>query len=217
MVDSFIANARVEEYVPFPPLLAILSYPILSALTYHPLPPYSPTRPSLRATVRILLSSMPPSTAQAFTKAARSRLSSPNANRPLPHPQQILFFFDGVEPTPTADLYDILAHARALYGAGMGLTSFGVFATVVRTSLGLRWTPFGPAADAFAVIDGDICQAIQSSKEEIDSGRGGDLDIARAKVADLRAALKECSDAASRWGGDFPFDRAAATLEVWKF
>jgi hypothetical protein len=158
---------------------------------------------------------MPPSTAQAFTKAARSRLSSPNAS-PLPHPQ-ILFYFDGVEPTPTSGLYDILAHARALYGAGMGLTSFGVFATIIRTSLGLRWTPFGPAADAFALIDGDICQAIQSSKEEIDSGRGGDLEIARAKVADLRAALKESSDAVSRWGGDFPFDRATATLEFWKF
>lgn len=182
MVDSFIANARVED---------------------------------LRATVRILLASMPPSTAQAFTKAARSRLSSPNAS-PLPHPQ-ILFYFDGVEPTPTSGLYDILAHARALYGAGMGLTSFGVFATIIRTSLGLRWTPFGAAAEAFALIDGDICQAIQSSKEEIDSGRGGDLDIARAKVADLRAALKESSDAVSRWGGDFPFDRATATLEVWKF
>ena len=158
---------------------------------------------------------MPPSTAQAFTKAARSRLSSPNAS-PLPHPQ-ILFYFDGVEPTPTSGLYDILAHARALYGAGMGLTSFGVFATVIRTSLGLRWTPFGAAADAFALIDGDICQAIQSSKEEIDSGRGGDLEIARAKVADLRAALKESEDAVSRWGGDFPFEHAAATLEVWKF
>jgi hypothetical protein len=159
---------------------------------------------------------MPPSTAQAFTKAARSRLSSPNAS-PLPHPQ-ILFYLDGgVEPTPTAGLYDILAHARALYGAGMGLTSFGVFASIIRTALGLRWTSFGAAADAFALIDGDICQAIQSSKEEIDSGRGGDLDIARAKVADLRAALKESSDAVSRWGGDFPFDRAAATLDVWKF
>ncbi|KAH9988596.1 hypothetical protein BJV77DRAFT_964309 [Russula vinacea] len=183
MVDSFIANARVED---------------------------------LRATVRILLSSMPPSTAQAFTKAARSRLSSPNAS-PLPHPQ-ILFYLDGgVEPTPTTGLYDILAHARALYGAGMGLTSFGVFASIIRTALGLRWTSFGAAADAFALIDGDICQAIQSSKEEIDSGRGGDLDIARAKVADLRAALKESSDAVSRWGGDFPFDRAAATLDIWKF
>jgi len=159
---------------------------------------------------------MPPSTAQAFTKAARSRLSSSNAS-PLPHPQ-ILFYLDGdVEPTPTAGLYDILAHARALYGAGMGLTTFGVFASIVRTALGLRWSSFGAAADAFALIDGDICQAIQSSKEEIDSGRGGDLEIARAKVADLRAALKESSDAVSRWGGDFPFDRAQATLDVWKF
>lgn len=159
---------------------------------------------------------MPPSTAQAFTKAARSRLSSVSPNSlPLP---QILFYFDGAtEPTPTAGLYDVLAHARALYGAGLGLTSFAVFTTIIRTSLGLRWTPFGTAAETFALIDGDICQAIQSSKEEMDSDRAGDLESARAKVADLRAALKESADAVSRWGGDFPFERAAATLEIWKF
>ncbi|KAI0255618.1 hypothetical protein BJV78DRAFT_1177192 [Lactifluus subvellereus] len=183
MVDSFIANARVED---------------------------------LRATIRILLASMPPSTAQAFTKAARSRLSSANAS-PLPRPQ-ILFYYDGADPTPTSGLYDILAHARALYGAGMGLASFGVFTTIIRSSFGLRWTPFGAAAEAFTLIDGDICQAIQSAKEEIDSGRAsGDLESARTKVADLRSALKESGDAVSRWGGDFPFERAAATLEVWKF
>jgi hypothetical protein len=159
---------------------------------------------------------MPPSTAQAFTKAARSRLSSANAIS-LPR-SQILFYYDGADPTPTSGLYDTLAHARALYGAGMGLTSFGVFATIIRSSLGLRWTPFGAAADAFALIDGDICQAIQSAKEEIDSGRAsGDLESARTKITDLRAALKESGDAVARWGGDFPFERAAATLEVWKF
>ncbi|KAI0295127.1 hypothetical protein B0F90DRAFT_1752870 [Multifurca ochricompacta] len=181
MVDSFIANARVED---------------------------------LRATVRILLATMPPSTAQAFTKAARSRLSSSNAS-PLPHPQ-VLFYFDGTDASPTSGLYDVLAHARALYGAGMGLTSFGIFTTIIRNSLGLRWTPFGTVIDAFTLIDGDICQALQSAKEEIDSGRAGDLDSTRAKVADLRAALKECADAIARWGGNFPFERAAATLEVWK-
>ncbi|KAI9461904.1 hypothetical protein BJY52DRAFT_164069 [Lactarius psammicola] len=181
MVDSFIANARVED---------------------------------LRATVRILLASMPPSTAQAFTKAARSRMASSNAS-PLPH-APILFLFDGADPMPTSSLYDILAHARALYGAGMGLTSFGIFANIVRSSLGLRWTPYGATADALTLIDGDICQAIQSSKEEIDSGRAGDIESARAKITELRAALKESADAVARWGGDFPFERAAATLEVWK-
>jgi hypothetical protein len=181
MVDSFIANARVDD---------------------------------LRATVRILLASMPPSTAQAFTKAARSRLASPNASPP-PH-SQMLFLFDDVDPIPTSGLYDLLAHARALYGAGMGLTSFGIFVDIIRSSLGLRWTPYGATADVLTLIDGDICQAIQSAKEEIDSGRAGDVDSARAKIAELRAALKESADAVARWGGDFPFERAAATLEVWK-
>jgi hypothetical protein len=72
---------------------------------------------------------MPPSTAQAFTKAACSRSSSPNTSL-LPHPQ-ILFYFDGVKPTPTSGFYNILAHVRTLYGAGMGLTGFRVFVTII--------------------------------------------------------------------------------------
>lgn len=188
--------------------------------THHHLTPFlradfwRPPSCSLRATVRILLASMPPSTAQAFTKAARSRLASPNASPP-PH-SQILFLFDDADPMPTSGLYDILAHARALYGAGMGLTSFGIFTTIIRSSLDLRWTPYGATADVLTIIDGDICQAIQSAKEEIDSGRAGDIESARATIAELRAALKESADAVARWGGDFPFERAAVTLEVWK-
>src|SRR5258708_10448106 len=102
MVDSFIANARVEE--------CVICTPLTPICTDFWRPPCS-----LRATVRILLASMPPSTAQAFTKAARSRLASPNASPP-PHPQ-ILFLFDDPDPIPPSDLYDLLAHARALYGA----------------------------------------------------------------------------------------------------
>jgi hypothetical protein len=128
----------------------------------------------------------------------------------------MLFLFDDADPIPTSSLYDLLAHARALYGAGMGLTSFGIFAAIVRSSLGLRWTLYGATADVLTLIDGDICQALQSAKEEIESGRAGDSESARAKVTELRAALKESADAVARWGGDFPFERAAATLEVWK-
>ena len=98
----------------------------------------------------------------------------------------------------------------------MGLTSFGIFVNIVRSTLGFRWTSYGATEDVLTLIDGDICQAIQSAKEEIDSGRAGDIESARVKIAELRAALKESADAVARWGADFPFERAAATLEVWK-
>jgi hypothetical protein len=48
---------------------------------------------------------MPPSTVHAFTKAARSRLLSAHAAA-LPH-LPVLFYLDGAEPMPTAELYDI--------------------------------------------------------------------------------------------------------------
>ncbi|KAI0270401.1 hypothetical protein BC834DRAFT_841299 [Gloeopeniophorella convolvens] len=181
MVDSFIANATVED---------------------------------LRATVRSLLATMPPSTATAFTKAARSRLAHPNASS-LP-PAQALFTCDrDGNPIPTPAFHSALAHARALYGAGMGLSALGVLTAVVRRTAapGLRW-PRG--ADVLALLDADVCQALQSSREELDSGRASDLDTARAQFAEIRAALRESAEAAARTGGDFAFEHSAASLEVWK-
>ena len=68
-----------------------------------------PIPPSLRATVHILLSSMSPSLhkGRALTIVQLQRQPTP--------PPQILFYFDGVESSPTSGLYDILAHSLALY------------------------------------------------------------------------------------------------------
>ena len=57
----------------------------------------------------------------------------------------------------------------------------------------------------------------QSSKEEIEGGRLNDFRTARDVVDDLRAALHESQVDVNCWGGEFPFERAAAGLEYWKF
>ncbi|KAI0061332.1 hypothetical protein BV25DRAFT_776918 [Artomyces pyxidatus] len=186
MVDTFIANANVED---------------------------------LRATIRTLLATTPPSTAHAFTRAARSRLSNANASS-LP-PSLPLFTTSaslsnlhsnsGPEPVPTSGLHDALAHARCLYGAGMGLAALRIFAAIVRVTLGMRWSPMGPTSDVLSLIDAEICQAIQSSKEEIDAGRGEG-----SSVVELRALLQESERDVEGWGGDFPFERALGSLECWK-
>ncbi|THH15431.1 hypothetical protein EW146_g5039 [Bondarzewia mesenterica] len=170
----------------------------------------------LRATVRTLLATTPPNTAAAFTRAARTRLVNTNAKT---LPRSLVLFTtrpeDG-EAIATESLHDALAHARSLYGAGMGFTSLGVYASIVRLTLGLRWTNDGETADSLALIDGDICQAIQSSKEEVEGGRAGDMTGAQEKVSELRTMLQESMNDVVRWGGEFPFERAAASLDCWK-
>ncbi|KAA1467012.1 hypothetical protein DENSPDRAFT_831965 [Dentipellis sp. KUC8613] len=171
----------------------------------------------LRATVRTLLATTPPSTAVAFTRAARTRLSTAAAKAP---PRSLILFSTrpdtGREAVSTQHLYEALAHARALYGAGMGFSSLKVFSAIVRETVGLRWMDDGETARTLVLIDGDLCQAIQSSKEEAESGRAGNLLAAREKVAELRAALQESVADVARWGGEFPFECAAASMECWK-
>jgi enolase len=90
-------------------------------------------------------------------------------------------------------------------------------------------------ADILAVIDADIGQAIQaglhifdnntrslstasqSSKEEIEGGRVSDFSSAREAAQDLRRAVNESLADVKLWGGDFPYERALASLQCWKF
>jgi len=91
-------------------------------------------------------------------------------------------------------------------------------------------------ADILAVIDADIGQAIQasicrsisyysrsyqtcsqSSKEEIEGGRVHDFAAAREVRNELRCAVNDSLADVKQWAGEFPFERAAASLEFWKF
>jgi protein-S-isoprenylcysteine O-methyltransferase Ste14 len=80
-------------------------------------------------------------------------------------PSPILFVKRPLDGTvlPTSQLTETLARARSLFGAGMGLASLGVLASVVRASKGLRWSADSEMARALALVDADICQALQVS------------------------------------------------------
>jgi len=171
----------------------------------------------LRAIMRTLLSTHSPSLATAFTGIARSRLRQVNADLFPPH--AILFT---KQPSsnlsiPALGLHDVLSRARSLYGAGMGFASLGFLVPVVRATAGRRWHEEGDMADALAMVDADICQAIQSAKEELEGGRVGHMMDAHDAVTDMTDALKDSLADVLTWGGDFPFERAAASLEHWKF
>ncbi|KAH7924130.1 hypothetical protein BV22DRAFT_1035564 [Leucogyrophana mollusca] len=174
------------------------------------------TLEDLRAITRSLLATGTPSLASAFTAAARSRLRQTSAKRIATTNGLFDTGLNGIDAIPTTDLNNVLSRARSLYGAGMGLASLGVLSSVVRATIGLRWEPEGATADALAVIDADISQAIQSCKEEFEGGRVSDMAGAREAIGNLWSGIQESSRDVEIWGGEFPFDRAANSIEYWK-
>ncbi|KAF7314081.1 F-box domain-containing protein [Mycena chlorophos] len=171
------------------------------------------TPEDLRAIIRSMVASATPGIAAALHDAARERLSQtlhagiltpPSSAGSSPSSES------GAYPLltpygPTSHMHDLLRRARALYGSGMGFASLGLLAHGARASLGLRWDAEGEdaLAEVLAVLDADIAQAIQSCKEEVDSGRAATPEAyedARAALADIRAAL--------RAEKDFAFERA---------
>jgi len=99
----------------------------------------------------------------------------------------------------------------------MGFSGLGLLSAVVKATVGLRWEQEGSImVDILAVIDMDICQAIQSCKEELDGGRVNDVASARETIGKLWAGLEESSRDVEFWGGEFPFDRAANSIDCWR-
>jgi len=170
----------------------------------------------LRSIVRNLLATGPPGLVPAFTNAARSRLRQTNSKV---HNSPYLFQRQTRDKpsSPMPSLHDILTRARSLYGAGLGFASLGLLSSIVRATIGLRWEDDGDMADILAIIDADISQAIQSSKEEIEGGGVLDFTLAREVKNDLRCAVNDSLADVNSWGGEFPFERAAASIEYWKF
>ncbi|KAH7882586.1 hypothetical protein F5I97DRAFT_1906385 [Phlebopus sp. FC_14] len=170
----------------------------------------------LRAITRNLLATGTPSLAASFTAAARSRLRQTNAKRIATTNGLFATGIDGIHAVPTPELQNVLARARSLYGAGMGFTSLIVLAMVVKATVGLRWERDGVMADSLATIDADVSQAIQSCKEELEGGRVNDLAAAREAINKMRAGVEDSCRDVEIWGGEFPFDRAANSIECWR-
>lgn len=78
----------------------------------------------------------------------------------------------------------------------------------MRGVIPLRFDEDGPFMELLAIVDGDVAQAIQSCKEEVMAGTvPGEHE--RRLVRELREAIREVEEECERWGGCFPFDRAA--------
>ncbi|KAH9945678.1 hypothetical protein B0H21DRAFT_424762 [Amylocystis lapponica] len=169
----------------------------------------------LRAVVRTTLATSPPSVTLAFTTTARRHLERANARAPACGKLFMKTAPAGLA-VPAPELHGVLSRARTLYGAGMGFASLKLLTQVVRATVGARWDEDGETADRLAAIDADITQAIQSAKEEMAGGRVADGEAARAVVVDLHAALQTSSRDVEEWGGEYPFERAGASVVYWK-
>lgn len=98
----------------------------------------------------------------------------------------------------------------------MGFASVKILAVIVTATIGLRWVPGGEIEDTLAAIDADISQALQSSREEMEAGRVGNMVEARQAIESLRAALTASVRDVESWNGGYPFERGVASLEFWK-
>ncbi|KAI0685208.1 hypothetical protein BC835DRAFT_1290809, partial [Cytidiella melzeri] len=170
----------------------------------------------LRAILRATLTSCPPSTATAFTAAARKRLVH-LSSRSRPCATSLFDVMEDGLAVPTPNLHACLRRSRSLYGAGMGLTSLSILTEVVQATVGIRWDLDGETADILAAVDADISQAYQSSKEEIASGRVSDHNVTRMTVQGLAAAVNQSLSDCEVWGGEFPFEQALAIVDYGKF
>ncbi|KAH9942855.1 hypothetical protein B0H21DRAFT_749757 [Amylocystis lapponica] len=170
----------------------------------------------LRAIVRGMLATSPPSVTSQFMTAARVRLVQTNTDT---SPVSARLFTERAADgnmVPTPELQKFLKRIRALYGAGMGFASLQLLAVAVRATIGLQWDEGGETEALLAAIDTDISQAIQSSREEMDARRVADLAAAREQVNGLRSAVKESQCDVDKWGGSCPFEQGADGLDFWK-
>ncbi|KAH9858399.1 hypothetical protein C2E23DRAFT_879901 [Lenzites betulinus] len=171
----------------------------------------------LRAIVRDTLSKSPPEVARTFTATARLHLAKTKATA-LPVPGTLfLHTADGGAPgwEHTPELTAVLERSRVLYGAGMGVSSLAILTEVVRAVIGLRWDADSPMETILSYIDGDLTQAIQSSKEEIAGGLVTDVERARCVRESLLGVLLEVQQEVEGWDGDFPFEWALLTMKTW--
>lgn len=207
MIDTFIANANTDESV-LPTLLGVRM--IGTDRDFLPL------LISLREILRSTLAASPPAVAITLTAAARHRLIQTKAV--LPPPSGAFFVArssDGVTE-PTAELTNVLSRIRALYGAGLGFASLEILAVVVRATIGIHWEDGSDLEGIFASIDADISQAIQSSREEWESGRVTDIETARVAISALRSALEESRLTVEASRGGYRFEQGEFALDFWK-
>ncbi|OCH86360.1 hypothetical protein OBBRIDRAFT_738153 [Obba rivulosa] len=176
----------------------------------------SATVDDLRAIIRTTLATSSPETSAKFTAAARGHFEKMYMKGCLTS-DRLFDVSSGGKWTPTPQLNRLLACVRSIYGAGMGFASLRILAEIIEATSGTRWEDDSEMEDVLTEIDGDVTQAIQSSKEQMEGGRVENVTAARETVERLRTALRNSKEDVASWGEMYPFEKAAASVQYWKF
>ncbi|KAF9446915.1 hypothetical protein P691DRAFT_776508 [Macrolepiota fuliginosa MF-IS2] len=169
----------------------------------------------LRAITRNLLATNPSSLTQSYKVCARNRLCRTDNTAELLSASLFQQREDS-NYAPTPSLSELLSRTRKLYGVGLGSSSLPLLTAIVRATIGIRWRERGDTMTLLAVVDNDISQAVQSTKEEIASGLVEDVSLVQDAAEKLKRALMESRKDVETWNGKFPFGRAEVTLQCWK-
>ncbi|EKM75129.1 hypothetical protein AGABI1DRAFT_116559 [Agaricus bisporus var. burnettii JB137-S8] len=169
----------------------------------------------LRAITRNMLATNPSSLTQTFTACARTRLRRPDNTVQLLSAPMFQQSEDGFY-APTASLYELLSRTRKLYGVGIGSSSLPLLTAIVRATIGVRWRERGEMAELLTVIDNDISQAIQSTKEEVINTSVDNMSAVRDAAEKLKQSVTDCKKEVKTWNGKFPFGRAEISIHSWK-
>ncbi|CCM04163.1 uncharacterized protein FIBRA_06325 [Fibroporia radiculosa] len=169
----------------------------------------------LRAILRGTIATSPLSVASTLTAVARRQLLQTKAATILPEQQLFITRSADGSTVPSAELPGFLSQIRALYGAGLGFASLKILAMLVKAAEGVHCEEGSELEGLLASIDVDISQAIQSSKEEIESGRVMDWHAAKETVDNLREVIKENRKMVESRGKGYLFEQGAIGLHFW--
>src|ERR1700733_12533015 len=97
-------------------------------------------------------------TSETFTSASTCSTppSSSSGSPRLPSAHDLASGAVDTDPIFTPHAHELVARARALFGAGLGLSSLPLLTLLVHGTHGLRWSEDGSFVDALAALDGDI-------------------------------------------------------------
>ena len=97
------------------------------------------------------------------------------------------------------------------YGAGMGLLGLKLLTDVVSATARPGWKPDDETACLLSDVDRDLCQAIVSSKQEMEAGRATKTDAVAVQTALLRAL----DGSKQALGEEYPFESGETEVKGW--
>ena len=168
---------------------------------------------SMQAIVRAHLCTSSQDVTTSFMVAARTRVNRSARAAGVSAPNALFSETGDKSKTwkPTPALKDLLRTSRTAYGAGMGLLGLKLLTAVVVAATHPGWKPNNEMASLLAEVDRDVCQAVVSSKQEMEAGRGTKVEAAGVQTA-LLHALSGCKRAL---GEEYPFESGETEVKGW--